>query len=195
MKRLLAVATAGAVAVVFAASAGATYGGPELAAGKCDGNLVLNVHHGVVNDVDSGQAGNYWAEDNYNRHIRLWQTGPGAYCAIVVYEGTFTTFVGEATPGATGVFTSSFTGRFDGGYRASISGTFSPGSNPTRGQLGTKDYGCDQTGTCSGLFGWVGTYFPGGAGFTYDWWGWSYSAPGHGTWINDTNANSGDITP
>ena len=193
MKRLLVLVAAVLAAAAFAGSAGAIYGGPQLAASQCGGSLVLNVNHAVVNDADSGLSG-YWAFDYYLRQIRVWQTAPGTYCAIVTYEGVFQTFPGALSPENGLPFTRRVVGIFSGGYRATITGTFSPGTNRTRGFLGVKDYQCDTSGNCANPFKWVDTYFAPSAGFAYQWWGWEYKAPRHGTWVNASDGNSGDIT-
>ncbi len=51
--------------------------GSELSADSCKGKTgapVVNMTQKVVNDVDSGQGGNNWAMDAYNRHVQIWQT-------------------------------------------------------------------------------------------------------------------------
>lgn len=192
MKRLAALAGVSAVAAVLAATAGA-FGGPQLAASACGGGkLVLNVTHKVVNDADSGFHG-YWAFDTYNRQIRVWQTGPSTYCAIVKYEGQFKTIAGASSPGAGVLLGPSVQGTFNGGYRGIITGTFSPGSNPTRGSLGVKDYQCNAGGSCASLFSWLGTYFAPGYSFSYAWWGWEYKYKNQ-RWVNAIDGSAGDIT-
>lgn len=42
----------------------------------------------VINDVDSGLAGNYWAVDTCTRHIQVWAQTDGYYCAVVDFNLT-----------------------------------------------------------------------------------------------------------
>lgn len=159
------------------------------------GNAIIDVEQKVVNDVDSGQQGNNWAVDRYSRHIRVWKTStPGTYCGIVEYEGTATTLAGLA-PGPTGTVGAGIVAHMRGGRRVTITGTLL--STPAwrlKGNVGTFDYGCTTDPDCPGVVSWPGQYFD--TGFTYadDWWGWSYDAGRHGTWINAVTGNSGNIT-
>lgn len=170
--------------------------GPELTRQACGGGtLVINVEQQVLNDADSGVGGNNWALDRYERHIKVWQTGPNTFCATLRYEGEFTTFAGTS-PGATGTVDAGVTGEMAGGYRATFTATLlaSP-AYPTRGDIGTFDYGCNAAGTCPGLASWPDFYFAGWAGdFDYAWWGWIYHAGHNGTWVNAITGNLGDIT-
>src|SRR5205823_6349178 len=69
--------------------------GTQLSASSCVGKIgspVVNINEKVVNDVDSGLAGN-WAIDSYNRHIQVWQTGAGwdvsgVYTMDVLFQGS-----------------------------------------------------------------------------------------------------------
>ena len=165
--------------------------GQELNAAQCSGGtLVINVTMKVVNDLDSGQAGNYWAHDNYNKHVQVWQTGPNTFCVVASYDGKFTSIGDQTTPGATDTFTASITGTYQGGYRATITGSLNvdPG-HATRGNIGTFDFH-DRTTT----YNYVADYFQPGNTFTYDWWGWIYHGGSNGTWVNSIDGNSGDIT-
>ena len=195
MRRLTALVTAAVAAGVLATTAGA-FGGPQLAASACGGGqLVVNVTHKVVNDVDSGFNG-AWAFDSYNRQIQVWQTAPGTYCATVNYEGKFATVAGQTSPGqgSTNVFTSSVQGTFNGGYRTTqFTGTLNPApAYSTRGNIGTFDYACDLSFNCS-YWSWVGTYFTSTSGFDLAWWGWEYKYKNQ-RWINAGDGSSGDIT-
>lgn len=172
--------------------------GAELNAAQCDpagGNLVINVVQRITGDIDSGVGGNYWAIDEYNRHIQVWEVGPGSFCAVVKYTGSFSTVAG-VSPGATGTLSADVTGTLEGGYRAVITGTLK--SAPlwkTKGNVGSYDYGCDPSnGTCTGRSSWTDKYFEDGYGFSYAWWGWTYHAGDNGSWVNSSDGNSGDIT-
>ncbi len=165
----------------------------ELSPKACGGGtLVVNVEQKVLNDADSGVAGNVWAFDRYERHIKVWQTAPGEFCAVVRYEGKFTTVAGTS-PGGSDSVGDGIEGEMKGGYRATFSGTFAP-SAPTHGDLGSYDYACDTSYHCPGYVDWTTLYFSSTSGFDMPWWGWVYHADGNGTWINAFSGNSGDIT-
>lgn len=163
---------------------------------QCDrvGRPVINVVGRVVNDADSGEAGNYWAFDNIVRHIQVWLQTDGSYCVLVQMEGRFDAQAGQTSPGAGGTLNGTEDGSFEGGYRAIIRGTLK--SDPdwaTRGNVGKIDYQCDLSGNCPGYVSWPGQYFEAGYTFDYAWWGWIYRAGRNGTWINSIDGNSGDI--
>ena len=165
------------------------------------GKTVIDVTQKVQNDADSGTSGNAWAFDTYNRHIQVWQTNdndPTTWCAAVTYDGAqFAAIAGQTSPGSTGVIGANVKGNFSGGYRATFTGTLLP--TPlwkTHGNVGTFDYACDTSFNCPGYVDWVAQYFTpqADATFAQPWWGWSYNATGHhGTWVNSSDGNSGDI--
>lgn len=161
-----------------------------------DGEPVINVEQKIVNDADSGEAGNYWAYDTIERHIQVWKSAKNSYCATVNYEGRFQAIAGQRSPGNTGVLDGTERGTFEGGYRANITGSMlSNPSLPTHGSLGTTDYACDIHGNCPGAFDWTTKYFnTSAAGFTFDmpWWGWTYRNGTH-VWVNAITGNSGDV--
>jgi len=159
------------------------------------GPLVINVVEKVVNDDDSGVAGNAWALDDFVRQIQVVDTGGGTFCATVSYHGSFTTFAG-ISPGGTGSVDAGVVGTFEGGY---VSTQFSATlkSAPlarVRGSIGTFDYQCDDAFNCPGSFDWTTLYFDNVAGFDLAWWGWVYHAGNNGSWVNAISGNSGDIT-
>lgn len=171
--------------------------GNEVNPGQCDkvGGPIVNVVQKVVNSVDSGEAGNYWAFDHYTRHIQLWATSnDDEYCTVVQYEGQFDAQKDQTSPGAGPLLDGDEDGTFHGGYRATIEGMLLPTPDwKTRGSVGTTDYECNINGNCPGAFNWLDKYFAGGYTFTYEWWGWTYRAGSHGTWVNSVDGNSGDI--
>lgn len=166
---------------------------------QCDttGNPVIDVNQKIINDVDSGEAGNYWAFDTFNRHMQVWLQVDNSYCALVKYDGTFDAQAGQRSPGNTGILTGSENGNFDGGYRANIVGTLKQTPDlPTHGSIGTTDYQCDISGNCPGYFDWMSKYFnTASIGFTstFTWWGWTYHAKDNHIWINSSDGNSGDV--
>ncbi len=169
--------------------------GSEVNAGRCvkPGKQVINVKQEVKNSVDSGIAGNYWAFDNYQREIQVWQQEGGTYCALVRYQGKFDGQDGQRSPGNGGNLNGSEDGTFEGGYRATITGSLK--TNPSwakNGNIGSVDYKCDINGTCPGAVNWTGIYFN-SPSFSYDWWGWIYHGGKFGTWVNSVDGNKGDI--
>lgn len=158
------------------------------------GKLVVNVVQRVVNDVDSGTKGNFWAFDDYTRVLKVWKVGEHNFCAIATYVGSFRTIAGSS-PGGSGTVAAGVKGHFDGGYRMDFSGTLlvHP-SRKTHGSIGTFDYRCDTAGNCPGSVYWVTLYFSNVTGDDFDWWGWLYKAQGNaGTWLNSIEGAKGDI--
>jgi len=159
--------------------------------------LEINVTHGVKNDADSGIAGNYWAADDYNKHIQVWKIGTAGeeevFCAVVRYQGAFTTVAG-ASPGNSDVIAAGIEGTFQGGYRAIIVRHESPSPvYKRRGNIGVFDYGWTGIGAPT-PFDWLGVYFATVTLFSFEWWGWVYHGGPNGTWVNSSDGNQGDIT-
>ena len=171
--------------------------GPQLSSATCNGTgkPFVSVTQGITNDADSGEAGNYWAFDTFQRKIQVWQTNTaGTYCAVISYQGNFSGVSGQRSPGNTGVLNGSERGPIQGGYAATIVGT--PLASPawtTNGNVGTTDYQCDIQGNCPGAISWVDQYFNSGSSFTYNWWGWIYRAGGNKVWVNASAGNQGDV--
>lgn len=158
---------------------------------------IINVIEFVTGDVDSGTAGNYWAYDEYTRHIQVYQNATeGSFCASVDYQGSFKPIAGQQSPGAnhTPLLGDKDNGRMQGGYVGTIVGTLL--TNPewvTNGNVGSYDYACNPDGTDCKYVSWISKYFEPSATFSYVNWGWIYRAGKYGTWVNADNGNSGDI--
>ena len=169
--------------------------GKYVNASACSGTLIINVTLSVTNDADSGLA-SYWAYDNYQRQVQVWQTAPGSFCVVARYEGKFTT-VATTSPGGTGTVSAGQTGTFAGGYQYTFTGALlSNPSLPTTGNIGTFDYGWDGTQAGAGSltpFSWVSTYFSSTTNWTDDFWGWVYQGGSCGTWYNTILGTSGNI--
>ncbi len=178
----------------------------ELSKAKCNakGDPMVDVTMKVLNDVDSGLGdnayfpgnGNFWNVESFTKRVRFWQTGENTYCAVVTfYNGRFNAFYKQTGPGGTGLIGSGVEGEMSGGYRTTFTGTLL--STPlwaTNGNVGTFDYNCDLLQNCSGSVDWTTKYFSTTTGFeNYSWWGWQYKAGSHGTWINSSDANTGNI--
>ena len=163
--------------------------------------LKINITHHVTNDADSGVT-RFWAFDDYNRHIQVWEVGIGGdggtlFCAVVRYQGAWTTTAGNSPGNTDPNITAGIEGTFEGGYRAAILGTLkaTPDYRP-RGNIGTFDYGWDgisATGPAT-PFDWTAAYFDIVNDFTLEWWGWVYHGGSNSTWSNSITGNAGDIT-
>lgn len=169
----------------------------QLSSSQCNGkgDPIISVAQNIKNSADSGQAGNYWALDDFSRTIQVWATSnPDTYCAVVSYKGNFAGIAGQTSPGNTSVLTGKERGPIHGGYRAIITGSLL--AQPlwqTNGNVGKFDYQCDVTGNCPGSVNWVTQYFGADYTFSYNWWGWIYRAAGGNFWINSSDGNQGDI--
>ncbi|MBI4283183.1 MAG: hypothetical protein HY663_01790 [Chloroflexi bacterium] len=109
-----------------------------------DGTLVINVVQKVLNDNDSGVAGNAWAYDDFVRQIQVVETAAGEFCATVKYQGNFTTIEGPS-PNNTGTVGDGIVGTFQGGYVSTVfDATLKTAPLArTKGSIGTYDYNCD----------------------------------------------------
>jgi len=170
----------------------------QLAKKQCEqsGKQIINITQRVLNSVDSGEGGNNWAFDNYNRQIKVYKQSENTFCALVTYEGKFDSQADQKSPGNTGILTGKEDGTFKGGYRATIKGSMIEDPEAAlKGNIGTVDYQCDISGNCPGAYNWMTKYFNTSAtGFTsnLDWWGWTYKYKNK-SWINSSEGNSGDI--
>lgn len=196
------------IAVTLSASAGTAFAGPTHpswgsfvnAGGVPPGStLVLNITMKVTNDEDSGNVG-YWALDDYNKSVQVWQTPGGSFYAVVRYEGKWRTFAGALSPGAGLVQSKDASGTFEGGYVATFTaagftskfgniGTFDFGGTKADILLGT--YGAGQSGPTT-PFSWLSTYFTGVGSFAQPNWGWTYHYRSQ-TWNNFSYGTTGDI--
>lgn len=182
------------------------------------GNLLINITEKVINDADSGQAGNYWGLDAFTRTIMVWNLGSDSYCAVVKYTGTFAAQAGQQSPGTTstsgGILTGDEVGTMKGGYVAQFTAPLDitdPANWPLVGKVNqgnAVDYACvissDGSANCPGSIDWTTKYFDNAAStFNENPWGWTYigkdssAAPDAGTpdgvWHNFSTGNSGDI--
>ena len=167
----------------------------ELSLPACsDGELVVDVSHNVVNDIDSGFHG-YWAYDAYVRDLKAYKHADGLFCVTAKYRGTYDAQAGYLSPGAGLQLDGDEDGLLKGGYWGKVRGTLKETPDyQTTGYIGTFDYGCDiATTNCTSPFSWLDAYFEPGYSFAYGWWGWLYQAPNHGWWINGSTGSTGDI--
>ncbi|HZE05918.1 MAG TPA: hypothetical protein VE127_11875 [Solirubrobacteraceae bacterium] len=163
----------------------------------CNGKgatLLVNVTFTLTNDADSGFPGNEWASDTIHRKLRIWHEANGNYCAVVGDTGSFTTLAGTS-PNKTGTLSAGVTGRLQGGYVATFSGT--PAATAPyagHGNLGSFDLQCDQSFDCPGAHPSFTSYFDPAPSYTLTAWGWIYRTAKNGTWVNQSAGSSGDIT-
>lgn len=177
---------------------------PELNRRACqtEGRAIVDVIQKVKNDTDSGfganvyfpASANYWNVENYTRHITVWRDrdgNPDTWCATVeYYNGRFDALYKQTGPAGTGTISAFVEGEMRGGYRAIITGAML--ASPTwalSGNVGTFDYDCDFAGNCGpARVDWVAQYFDPSYGFDFKYWGWTYKAGSHGTWVNQCDS-------
>jgi len=184
--------------------------GTQLNAAECNttgARLVINVIQHIIGDADSGEFGNYWAYDEFQRRIQVWQLSenPDTFCAVLKYMGSFVTVPGQSPgffdPDANDTVAAGVTGTFEGGYRSTVfTGTLKDSPDyRTRGNIGTFNYMCvimpgvPGGAACPGYQDWTTFYFSSTVGFDLAWWGWVYHAGNNGSWVNSIDGNSGDI--
>ncbi len=198
-KLLIGVTSVVAGLTLFATTILAAPQGQNLNASQCNTNSapVVDITFKVTNDSDSGTLGNVWANDNYNKHVQVWDQGSGNYCATVKYAGQFVTYKGPSPQAVTtsGTVGAGVKGAFEGGYQATFKGVLQSGLK-TNGNIGTFDYKCNGTYTCPGAYDWVAAYFGPTADTTFaqPYWSWTYHGGNNGTWVNASTVNLGDIT-
>lgn len=166
--------------------------------------LVLNITYKVTNDEDSGNVG-YWALDDYNKHVQVWQAPDGTFYVVARYAGTWQTFAGALSPGEGTPESQDASGTFEGGWVGTFEATemISSPAYPTFGNIGTFDfggskddillgtYGAGQTGPAK-PFEWMSVYFTGVSNFKQPQWGWTYHYRSQ-TWNNFYYSTTGDI--
>jgi hypothetical protein len=173
----------------------------------------------VSNDEDTGFVG-YWALDNYQKSIVVWETTDlTTFCALVQYAGTFQTFAGALSPqnGVTELRDGS--GGMNGGYAWAFTATLlSTPTKPVSGFIGTFNFGgtkkdillgsysAPQTGNLTPV-DWTTFYFSSGSVSTFNpsVWAWTYTLgtglgfgrftkAGYGDmWVNANGGSLGDI--
>jgi hypothetical protein len=176
--------------------------------------LILSISWTIKNDEDSGISG-YWALDHVTTTLKVWALPGGNFYALKTYTGVFSVPQGAISPGtAVGLENESAFGTIQGGYVATFTGQFTPGSQPTSGKIGTFDYGGTLSDVLLQTYGngqvgdkhaydWTTAYFTNVQNFAQPHWGWAYllnsnffSTNSINQWCNyntPDGGNSGDI--
>lgn len=166
--------------------------------GLCPGDdVVVNVYQTVLHDADAGLAGNAWASTSYTRNLVVVRTGWQSFCAYSTVAGKFETNAG-ISPGATGLVSAGVEGYFFARWRTgTFWGKLQP-TAPTRGFIGTVDYGCNALFTCPGFVDWRSLYFSQTYGASPIAWTWAFNGGDHGYFVRRNESGlvgtSGDIT-
>jgi hypothetical protein len=182
-KRTLALGIAGAGLTVALPIAAFALGGPQANSTVCSGKQVVNVTYTLYNDLDSGLAGNNWANDTLNRHLQIWQNGT-TFCAAVSDNGNFVTINGPS-PGNTGQVPNGLTGVINGGYTTGdYPSSFTSQNYSTKGNLGSFDANETHPSILSYTPDWA---------FSQPSWGWQYHTAKNGDWTNASAGTHGDI--
>jgi len=104
---------------------------------------IVNSVMAVVADEDAGNVG-YWALDNYLHGMIIWEnpttTPYPTFCALVQYQGSWTTFTYAASPENQASEPSGGSGPLVAGYVATFDGTYAPMFKST-GFIGTFNDG------------------------------------------------------
>jgi hypothetical protein len=173
---------------------GSTPAAAEAAPETCRvGSTVVDVTETVLNVVDVGVDGHVWALDDSGTWLRIWRTGPNAYCVIERSVGVFTAFAGPS-PALTGVVAEGRRGGFVGTTTFRVTGVFQP-KVATNGYLGRLDADCDREENCKTFdYRFTEKYFATVDSFEIESFNGAYASPRHGKWVQSLDSSSGDIT-
>jgi hypothetical protein len=139
--------------------------------------------------------GNPWAIREYNQHIQVWRIGTPAdggggerFCALVRYQGSFSTLAGPSPEGTDSSIAANIDGSFEGGYRLVFNADeIASPAYRDRGHIGTF------LGPI-GLTDWQSYYFANVGANDVQWRGWIYHGGNNGAWATSTLGEQGDIT-
>lgn len=155
--------------------------------------LEINVTRKVEGDPTQGVLGNTWAILDYNQHIQVWKIGTAGggaerFCALVRYQGSFTTLAGASPQGTDPSIAFGIEGSFEGGYRLVFNADELPSpAYRERGHIGTF------AGPI-GLTDWRNFYYTNIDSDSLEWWGWIYHGGNNGAWTTSILGEQGDIT-
>ena len=130
--------------------------------------LVLSLTWTRINEEDSGKGNWYWALDHLTNVLKVWQMPNGTWFSNETQSGEFVTPQGALSPNAGTPETESGYGNMKACFAVSFTGTFNSGGGPSRGNLGTKNYGGTTADILLGtnnphgdysFFSWQRTYF------------------------------------
>jgi hypothetical protein len=157
-----------------------------------DGVLVVDVTLQILNVDDIAVDGHVWALVDVEQRIQIWQTGSNRYCVRLDDAGTFTSFAGTS-PNGTGTISEGVTGTTEATSYLRATGTFAP-TVPTTGHIGTIDADCQPDGTCASVgYRFTNLYFSRVNARSFGWYTATYDGGEHGTMLQSTDGDSGDI--
>jgi hypothetical protein len=149
-------------------------------------------------DIAAGTPVRYWAYDTTTERLRVWERPDGSYCEIWDDRGRFVSVAGPS-PAGQDVLAAGVRGTLLGIDRTTYRATLDE-SAQLRGTLPAADYGCEIHGpentsrTCSGRGERLReTVFSNVRGERFEFSGWLYRSPGHGTWLQLGATSRGDI--
>lgn len=159
------------------------------------GEPVVDITHDVTNDIMLGTTGSVWANQQFTRHLKFWETTqPNEYCGINELAGDFNGIAGALSPGGKYILDGNEVGKFNLSQQLHVtSDGFNLNKWGASGYIGTFDYGCTAgMSSCPGYIDWIAQYFN---GYTVinDWMSWRYIARDGGIWTRVNKAFGGDI--
>lgn len=169
----------------------------------CGGSQVADLTFTDSNSVDTLNLDNpddgpFWAYDSGTSHLTLYLRDDESYCGIELYTGAFRA-LGGLSPGGTGTIAAGRSGTITAGRTFTFTGDWDP-TIETTGDLGSQDDECSvsddrQSYSCDNTREWKGLLFDDWSDSTrlYDEWLYVLSS-GHGSWLQTSNGNQGDIT-
>jgi hypothetical protein len=119
--------------------------------------------------------------------------GAERFCALVRYQGSFTTLAGQSPASTNTLIDDGIDGSFEGGYLLVFNADeLASPAFKTQGHIGTF------TGTSAQpitLYDWRPFYFTKVGFDNLQWWGWIYHGGNNGAWVNAIGGiNQGNIT-
>lgn len=155
------------------------------------GPVCRTFYRTITGDRDSG-IGSYWATLSYISTVTICTGGEGEYVGDRNDGGNFTTF-GGLSPSGNDTVGAGVQGTINGTWTGiKVTGTIKPNLGS---DLGTVDFGCNQTGVCSNYTSTLSKIFePGFIAIYPDTWAWNYQTCDGKVWDNSAAGNSGDIT-
>ena len=166
---------------------------------KVEGDFAFTYQERVPGGPLPAEPDTNWATREFNQHIQVWKIGVNVppepptvgaerFCALVRYQGSFTTLAGPSpSPVGSNDISAGIEGSFEGGYLLVFNADELPSPEfSTRGHIGTFDGPID-------LYDWRSLYFTKIGLDDLQWWGWVHHGGHNGAWVNSIDGNEGDI--